>query len=167
MERSIEAIDWLAGSSGEGCSPTPIQHQCLSALRAEVLEDRPPPDLRQQEALTALLLTDARYLGGDDGTGTIAPFGSATLSLPEAAEFRPKLVDLLGSDDAALFERVDEHLVLSASEYAQHVAEHGEAPVYLDPILKKQGQYAELVCDLKRRGLVAFTKKPREEVGLF
>ena len=170
IDETRRSVNLLSGVEGHFCE-SPLSEQqvgVLSHLETCVGHYQPPCDFSPHEALRQLLHTDARYCeGGGESVGDVAPFGAGAVSLPAAAHRAPAVAELLGGE-GEVFKRFEESMLRSEEEYLRHIEDVGEPRIHLDPRLKeKKGEYEELVVKLVRLGLLGFTTKPREHVGLF
>ena len=170
VDELLWALNSLGGVGGVDCQAVGGEGQRSAVLSAQRAVRRcvpPVQDSSPQEALWELLRTDARYSGGE-AYGTIAPFGSGRVSLPEVAVDAPQVTSLLRGYDADYFERFRDRMLRSDVEYAAHVKDCGEAKRYVDPLLAScRGKYRDFIGDLDRRGLICWRRRVAEHVGLF
>ncbi|CAK0895237.1 unnamed protein product, partial [Prorocentrum cordatum] len=105
-------------------------YPCLDIM---IGKERPAP----QEALAALLRTDTRY-GDSECAGNIAPFGSASASLPSRDLHGVDIYNVLPSDASHKLKRFRDTVLLSDEEYALRIKSEGLPNLYFDPVLEAQ-----------------------------
>ncbi|CAK0801976.1 unnamed protein product, partial [Prorocentrum cordatum] len=115
------------------------QARAAAALAREAAEAVPLPKERPapQEALAALLRTDTRY-GDSECAGNIAPFGSASASLPSRDLRGVDIYNVLPSDASHKLKRFSDTILLSDEEYALRIKSEGLPNLYFDPVLEAQ-----------------------------
>ena len=129
--------------------------------------ERGCPDSRQSEEAAARELLRSRA-GYSPRPTTVETFRPGSVSLPDSVVNSPLLVDVLSEKDRALVEGFGTHMLSDTSDmmevhdYVPEVCPYMDAGFREDPRL-----YAEFICDLFGRGLVAFTRRVRCMNGLF
>ncbi|CAK0825933.1 unnamed protein product, partial [Prorocentrum cordatum] len=113
------------------------QARAAAARAHEAVEAVPMPKERPapQEALAALLRTDARY-GDSECAGNIAPFGSASVSPPSRDLHGVGIYNVLPSDASHKFKRFRDAILLSDEECALCIKSEGLPNPYFDPVLE-------------------------------
>ena len=131
---TIWALNALGGLDGVECSNPggELQRSSVNYVRGRVFDEAPPQASRAQEALLELLRSDSRYTEGGEGTGSLAPFGSAEVSLPEPAVDAPAVVDLLPADAADYFIRFGKRMLRDDVEYRDLIARDGLPGLHID-----------------------------------
>ena len=174
MDRRSDEVVWalneLGGFGSEQPSGPTGEHarSVLSWVREAVEDMRPPLERPSpQEALSALLRSDTRY-SDSECTGSITPFGSGPVSLPDRRLQGVSVYEALDEASAHKFKRFRDTILLSEAEHALRVRSEGLPGCYFDPVLaSKPKLWAGLARDLHERGLVRWSRSCREEVGLF
>ena len=118
--------------------------------------------------MSALLHARPSEYEGGLGKKATAPYKVGSVSLPEASGASPFLETVLPSDARNLLCEFETHMLRGVSELLE-LRDH--APVlapHMDPVLAKDhGKYVGFVRELFGKGVLQWTTRPAEFVGLF
>ena len=168
----VASLNWLSGYNFDGgCAnePTAAQLESHHYISNEV-ESRPLPTEFSSSEEAACTLLRARPGGYDAGAGpaNTAPYREGAVSLPESAHDAPCLRSVLPAASSRLLDSFETHMLCSLQQRLE-VTDHGPTvKPYMDPVLaRNHGKYVGFIWDLLRRGVLQWTLRPAEFVGLF
>ena len=165
----VDSLNWMMGCSAPPDAPEASNDQRRVHERISRLVDERGPPLGEcitEEASRALLGSVPGY--DLDADSTLASFKKGNVSLPESVADAPMATALLPESHRDLLEDFEQHMLLSDKEF-EEVDDHGRPiELYMDPVLDKDSkEYLNFVLDLHRRGMLHFTRNPKEFVKLF
>ena len=115
------------------------------------------------EVVRALLRSRSGYTDEPDaGVGGLATLKQGNVSLPASSVGSPLLRSLV-SDKASGFLDDISSMLNNSDDLA--AAGHCDPQLYMDPVLgRRGGAYNDFIKDLKQRGMVRFTRRPKGHV---
>ena len=173
VDAAVKSLNWLHGEALEAWpqrSEEPMHSAVQDYLhglvtyeqREDVLEIEQTPQAAFQE-----LLRGRGSYGGSTASDTMAPFKSGFVALPTDTVDAPSIESLVGSEGHLFLEREGERMRRPEDE-VRNDEELEKQTVYSDPTLvRHRRKYATFVKDLASRSMVAFTRRPKETVGVF
>ncbi|CAK0862261.1 unnamed protein product [Prorocentrum cordatum] len=99
---------------------------------------------------------------------TLAPYQRGAVSLPCDVSTAPAVGTLVTGRALEYLVEAEEQMIRADAEVQLDRETNGEIKIYTDPLLaNSRRRYSTFVKDLKRKGLVGFTRDPKEFVGVF
>ncbi|CAK0807139.1 unnamed protein product [Prorocentrum cordatum] len=127
----------------------------------------PPSDLSPKEAFQGLLRGRGVY-DTETAYTTLAPYQRGAVSLPCDVSTAPAVGTLVTGRALEYLVEAEEQMIRTDAEVQLDRETNGEIKIYTDPLLaNSRRRYSTFVKDLKRKGLVGFTRDPKEFVGVF
>ncbi|CAK0810365.1 unnamed protein product, partial [Prorocentrum cordatum] len=127
----------------------------------------PPSDLSPKEAFQGLLRGRGVY-DTETAYTTLAPYQRGAVSLPCDVSTAPAVGTLVTGRALEYLVEAEEQMIRTDAEVQLDRETNGEIKTYTDPLLaNSRRRYSTFVKDLKRKGLVGFTRDPKEFVGVF
>ncbi|CAK0851827.1 unnamed protein product, partial [Prorocentrum cordatum] len=160
---AVDALNWLAGCRGGPAyfDPDPMQLEVLERICESASRRFPGPDALSERAAVRRLLRGHAPCDGAGCLARVAPFRKGLVSLPETVEGCPPFEDV-APPEVQRFLKGHPERMLRADSPSSTVT-----PSF-DPALKRSVKtYRQFISDLRRRGSVGWTTRPRCQVGLF
>ena len=111
------------------------------------------------------MCSDPRYSAGVGSLATFAP--DKEISLPAQVGVGVAVADLVEPSISPIIEGFRNEMLCGEAELRENEV-NGLPNVYYDPVLKKNKCfYKKFIRDLYKRGMLRFTKEPKEECGMF
>ncbi|CAK0852231.1 unnamed protein product [Prorocentrum cordatum] len=99
---------------------------------------------------------------------TLAPYQRGAVSLPCDVSTAPAVGTLVTGRALEYLVEAEEQMIRTDAEVQLDRETNGEIKIYTDPLLaNSRRRYSTFVKDPKRKGLVGFTRDPKEFVGVF
>ena len=161
INNTVRALNWLVGhrALGDGQIVDPEGQPSVLAHVADLVGQRKPDDAPAPEAALQQLLHGRGVYECCPSGITIAPFQQDLVDLPETVVNSPSLEELLPAWALRYLEGDFERMLAPEVD--------GEAPRFHQDRRLVCKRYTKSVKDLRRRGLVRFTRRARGSVGLF
>ncbi|CAK0860257.1 unnamed protein product, partial [Prorocentrum cordatum] len=160
---AVGALNWLAGFRGGPAhfDPDPMQLEVLERICELASRRYPGPDALSERAAVRRLLRGHAPRDGAGCLTRVAPFRKGLVSLPETVEGCPPFEDVAPPEVQRFLKGHPERMLRADSPSST-------VTPYFDPALKRSVKtYRQFIIDLRRRGLVGWTTRPRRQVGLF
>ncbi|CAK0908464.1 unnamed protein product, partial [Prorocentrum cordatum] len=99
---------------------------------------------------------------------TLAPYQRGAASLPSDVSSAPAAGSLVTGRALEYLVEAEEQMIRADAEAQLDRETNGEIKIYTDPLLAhSRRRYSTFVKDLRRKGLVGFSREPKEFVGVF
>ena len=153
------------GEPAPGEEASDVQSEVRARVFARVVARGPPPaGLDGPSSLRAMLKGRDDYEGSDV---QVAPFRLDRVALPGSMRDGPLLRDITSPEVRQVLDDLVGELLLPDVEAEAALATAGVTP-YTDPaLIQSRCRYRQLVTELDRRGLIHWSRRPRERVGVF
>ena len=164
---TLRGLNWMAGRGepAPGEEASDVQSEVRARVFARVVARGPPPaGLDGPSSLRAMLKGRDDYEGSDV---QVAPFRLDRVALPGSMRDGPLLRDITSPEVRQVLDDLVGELLLPDVEAEAALATAGVTP-YTDPaLIQSRCRYRQLVTELDRRGLIHWSRRPRERVGVF
>jgi len=172
VDNAIQALNWLRGFpwdySADGAD-APMQTAVanrLYGLAAYEQHDGIDNDCTAHEAFNELVRGRSLYEGGSTAE-TLAPYAPGFTAMPENIDGSPEVESLLDEGSQQYLHEEGERMRRPPEDVASDPLLKS-LKVYSDPgLVRHRSRYREFVRDLKRRGMIEFTRDPAEICGVF
>ena len=170
MKSVLEALNSLCGFDGvEPVGPPSDAQRCTVGRMREAVANRPPPEgaPNAEAAARALLGARAGYSSGS-GEVMLAPYQAGAVSLVANALDGPMVEDVTSGAARLYLDEWEERMLRTDADYQDMLEKDGTIEPCMGSTLKNCSHlYLKFLKDLKRRGLLRWTRAPKERVAVF
>ena len=170
VKSGLGAMNFLCGFDGvEPVGPPSDAQRCTVDRMREAVVNRPPLEgaPNAEAAARALLGARAGYSSGS-GEVMLAPYQAGAVSLVANALDGPMVEDVTSGATRLYLDEWEERMLRTDADYQEMLEKDGTFEPYIDSTLKSSIHlYLQFINDLKRRGLLRWTRAPKERVGVF
>ena len=167
---TIDALNWMSGyDARRPTSPSRtgrLQDDIIGDIQ-RLVESRKPTGESSEAAFRALLRGRTLY---DEVRADVnlAPYQADRVSLPSDVRDSHPILDLLPPRSREMLEGYQERMLRDGPEVRLHDEMNGEIKPHVDPsLVRNQRRYGQFVKKLDQIGLLRFTTRPKEHVGVF
>ena len=158
---AMMSLNWMSGCGQVGGGSCPVPGSVHDRVASLIDEQGPPiPEYCSDEAVRALLGSEVGY---DDGDSSLATYQMGQVSLPASVASAPMAHDVGPGYCRDLLGGFEEHMLLSEDDFlevADHTVPH---KLHMDSVLEHNPtEYHAFIMDLHARGLLHWTRNPRE-----
>lgn len=145
-----------------------VQRDCMKHVIKRVKQLGPPPsDARCQGAFAALRTAGSSYMDFSPGVGDVVGMKLNELSLPSGKIAGVSLSDNLDGPVKRMVDHFEDYMLQDATVWTDLEAVASSLQPYTDPLLKNKKQYLSFAQQLRKCGVLSFTKCCRGRVGAF
>ena len=165
---TLQALNWLghATCAERGTLVSNLHAEIRQRVVTLVSERKLPDDpISPEEAARTLLRAKSGYEMADVN---VASFEDGLVSLPESVLDAPNAADLGGDDTQVLIKGLCQSQLRSEEELKKLDSTLGVITPYMDrTFVRSHKKYVKFLRDLDRRGLLLWTKTPKERAAIF
>ena len=127
----------------------------------------PPPGITREAAFSALLSAASSYTG-NARAATLGNYVNGLVALPSIGSTATPLGSLLSGKARESLLNPLEHMLLDTAAYGMLLDKQERPEAYWDPKLRHSAKaYRDFIVEPHNRGMIAFTDKPYDSVGIF